>query len=277
MSIETSSDPQQFARFEHDGWNSVSDAYQRHFGRLTIQSVDAVLDAANLVTRARVLDVCCGPGMLAAAAAARGANVSAIDFSAQAIAIARESINGVDFQEADAAALPFDDASFDAVVCGFGLIHLPDPAQALREMNRVLKPGGGIAVSTWQPPSADNGFGLLYAAIKAHANMDLSLPQGPDFFQFSSDARLSAALLETGFVEPVTVLAEQFWTFTDSDGLMACFVEGSVRARGLILGQTDSIRQLIAEQVGSGCEIWRSTDGRYRVPMHALIGRAQKP
>ena len=85
----------------------------------------------------RVLDVCCGPGMISAAAARRGAQIVGLDFSAAAVDIARASVPAAEFHEGDAQNLPFDDSSFDAVVCGFGIIHLPDPQRGLAEMYRL--------------------------------------------------------------------------------------------------------------------------------------------
>ncbi len=73
MSIESSNDPQSFNKFEHDGWEVVSRGYVQHFSKLTSQSTVAVLDAADVKSGDQILDVCTGPGILAAAAIARGA------------------------------------------------------------------------------------------------------------------------------------------------------------------------------------------------------------
>ena len=146
MTIETSTQPEAFARFEHEGWEQVSAAYDQSFGRLTPQSAEALLDAAGVDGDTSLLDVCCGPGMVAEAAVARGANVTGLDFSAAAIALAGSRVEEARFVEGDAQALPFDANHFDAAVCGFGLIHLPDAARGLAEMIRVVRPGGRIAV-----------------------------------------------------------------------------------------------------------------------------------
>ena len=137
MTIETSDNPEEFNAFEHDGWETVSQGYQQHFSRLTSQSVNAVLDAAGVDDGMRVLDVCTGPGMIAAAALERGATVTGLDFSAGQIEIARRRVPQAEFVEGDAQNLPYDDDSFDAVVCGYGIIHVPDPQRALQQMVRV--------------------------------------------------------------------------------------------------------------------------------------------
>ena len=78
-----------------------------------------------------------------------GAEVIGLDFSAEAVELARKLVPNGRFQQGDAQALPFPAASFDAVLCGYGLMHLPEPAAALREMLRVLRPGGRASLSVW--------------------------------------------------------------------------------------------------------------------------------
>jgi len=117
--------------------------------------------AAQLVKHARVrggacvLDVCCGTGVVAVTAARLGARVTGLDLTPDLLVRARENteIAGVqiDWHEGDVESLPFDDASFDAVLSQFGHIFAPRPEVALAEMLRVLKPGGTIAFATWPP------------------------------------------------------------------------------------------------------------------------------
>lgn len=276
MNIESSNEPQEFTKFEHEGWETISRGYERHFAPLTSQSVSALLDAAEVGTGASVLDVCCGPGMISAAAVERGAKAVGIDFSSEAINIARSNVESAEFWEGDAQSLSFDDGSFDAVICGFGIIHIPDPKRALAEMHRVLRPGGRLSVSVWEAPGQDNGFGLLFGAIRTHADMEVPIPHGPDFFQFSDSTKLSNALRNTGFHDPSVHIVEQFWKLDAATGLITSIMEGAVRSRGLIMAQTNKVKKSIYKEVEDGMERYRSPDGTYRVPMPALIGSATK-
>jgi ubiquinone/menaquinone biosynthesis C-methylase UbiE len=276
MSIESSSDPDGFVELEHSGWEAASQGYERHFAGLTRQSVNALLDAAGVTSGKHLLDLCCGPGMIAAAATVLGARATGVDFSAAVVRIAASMVAAADFHEGDAQSLAFPDEHFDAVVCGFGIIHLSDPQRALTEMHRVLKPGGRVALSVWEPPNPSIGFGLIYGAIRAHANMDVGLPHGPDFFQFSDSAKLSEALLETGFSNPSVDRVPQTWEFGEAHGLVTGIMEGAVRARALMTAQTTNVQQSIENAIDAGMELYASADGLYRVPMPALIGSAQK-
>ncbi len=276
MTIEKSNQPRAFADFEHAGWEAVSDGYARHFVPLTRQAVDPTLDAAGVAGGMAVLDACCGPGVIASAALARGANVTGLDFSAEVVALARRDVAGAEFHQGDVQALPFADDRFDAVVCGYGIIHVPDPARALGELCRVLKPGGRLAVSVWEPPLPGNGFGLLFGAIRRHGDLDVPLPHGPDFFQFSDAEKLAAALAEAGLREPRVERVEQYWQFAGERGLIDGIMEGAVRARGLILAQAEEVRERIFAEIVAGMAPFASAGGGYRLPMPALVGSGCK-
>ena len=103
--------------------------------------------AADTVVRPgdAVLDACCGTGDLAIAAERAGGRVTGLDFSEQMLVRARAKSDGVEWVLGDVTALPFDDASFDAVTVGFGIRNVPDLDVGLAELARVLRPGGRVA------------------------------------------------------------------------------------------------------------------------------------
>lgn len=106
----------------------------------------------------RILDIAAGTGTSSAALAAHGAHVTAADFSEGMLAEGRKRQAGnplIEFVQADAMQLPFDDDSFDAATISYGLRNISDPRQALAEMHRVVKPGGRVVVNEFStPPSA---------------------------------------------------------------------------------------------------------------------------
>ena len=176
------------------------------------------------------------------------------------------------FLEGDAQALPFADASFDAVVCGYGIIHCPDPEKALAEMARVLRPEGRAAVSVWAAPAPDNGFGLFLGALKNHGRLDVDLPHGPDLFQFSEPARLEAALGAAGLKDPGTRGVAQTWHLARPQDMMPAFLEGTVRTRALFAGQTETAQAAIVSTVEEALRRFQAGPGGYKLPMPALVG-----
>jgi len=136
----------------------------------TLQIVgEALCEAADLQSGADVLDVACGNGNASLAAARRFCQVTGIDYVPALLAraaerAAAERLNAT-FREGDAEYLPFADASFDYVLSTFGVMFAPDQAQAAREMLRVCKPGGRIAIASWTP----EGFlGELLRAVSRY-------------------------------------------------------------------------------------------------------------
>jgi demethylmenaquinone methyltransferase / 2-methoxy-6-polyprenyl-1,4-benzoquinol methylase len=94
----------------------------------------------------RVLDACCGTGDLAVEAERRGGRVVGLDFSERMLERARKKSGAIEWVRGDALALPFEDGTFDAATVGFGVRNLADLESGLRELARVLRPGGKLAV-----------------------------------------------------------------------------------------------------------------------------------
>jgi demethylmenaquinone methyltransferase/2-methoxy-6-polyprenyl-1,4-benzoquinol methylase len=123
----------------YDAMNRVMTAgLDRRWRRITVEQVVRPGD--------RVLDACCGTGDLAVAARARGADVVGLDFSERMLERAREKAPAVEWVRGDMLALPFEDASFDAVTVGFGVRNVEDLDGGLRELRRVLRPGGRLGI-----------------------------------------------------------------------------------------------------------------------------------
>ena len=165
-----------FKAFEAEGWTRKAKTYDRLTGRATARFVVPLLEAAGVESGTRLLDVACGPGHLAAAAAAKGAKPVGLDAAEGMVAVARARYAEIEFQRGDAERLPFGDASFDAVVAGFVVNHLPCPERALAEFARVVRPGGRVAVTVWDRPGRMRLLGVLGEAVEAHRGRARSGP-----------------------------------------------------------------------------------------------------
>jgi SAM-dependent methyltransferase len=147
---------------------------------------EAVLEAAGVGAGTRVLDVGCGTGLTLVLAAARGAVPSGLDVTPELLAIARERLPGADLAEGDMEALPFADATFDAVLGVNAFQFAGDPVRALAEAARVVRPGGIVAASLFAAPERSQST-VVHEALSAlvppareeeHAPYALSGPNG---------------------------------------------------------------------------------------------------
>jgi len=269
---------QSFGDFELAGWEDEATAreYDRHLSIVTTQSIGALLDDGGVQAGCRVLDIATGAGYVAAAIAERGGQPVGIDFSATQVRMAQRRYPQIPFEQGDAEALPFESASFDAVVSAFGLCHLPNPDRALREAFRVLNSGGHIAFSVWDVPERVVAFGAVYTAIRQHGSMDVGLPAGPNFFLFSNPDESIKALRNAGFESPTFRRVPQTWRTSTPDELFDIVSTGTVRAAATLRAQTTEARQAIRTAVRQVISTYRRDDG-YEVPMPAVVASAVKP
>lgn len=235
-----------FTQFEHDGWSQAAEDYHRFFSPVTGRVADPLLDAAQVTGGSTVLDVATGTGQVAARAAARGAAVVGVDIAEPMVALAARFNPGLDFRSADARDLPFEDGAFTAVVANFLLPHLGNHQVAMREMTRVLRTGGWLALSTWDLPERVAVLGLVVAAVaEAGAAAPEGLPAGPPFFAYSTDDALTGLLRGAG-LRDVDVRCLSFThQVPTAQALWDGVLEGTVRTSALVKSQPPRVQRRI--------------------------------
>jgi SAM-dependent methyltransferase len=239
-------DADAFNAFEADGWERQAPTYDHFFGRLTSRLVDPLLDAADVAPGKRVLDVATGPGYAAAKATERGASVVGVDIAPAMIQLARQRHPDIEFGQADAEALPFEDGSFDAVISNFVVPHLGRPEHAVNEFVRVLNDGGRLSLTTWDLPERMRLLGVfLDAFTEAGATPPDDLPVGPPFFRYAVDEQF-AALLGGNRLTGIEVRTIGFsHRVASADDLWSGMLTGTVRTSAFLLGQPEQTRREI--------------------------------
>ena len=209
MSVETGTLAPEGVRTMFDRIAPVYDLMNRlmtagldqRWRRLTVEAVVRPGD--------RVLDACCGTGDLAIAAARAGGEVTGLDFSPHMLERARRKSHSVTWVEGDALALPFADGSFDAATVGFGVRTLSDLERGLRELRRVLRAGGRVAVlEITRPKGVLRPFYALWFD-RIVPLLGRVLPGGAAYTYLPASVRrfpgpeeLAAMLADAGFAEP---------------------------------------------------------------------------
>jgi ubiquinone/menaquinone biosynthesis C-methylase UbiE len=173
-----------------------AEAYDRGFAHLSSHTVVPLLALAREGRAPRLLDVGCGTGVVTSAALALGAEVTAVDTDPAMLELTSRRHPYATIRQATLPDLPFEDEKFDATVGNFVINHVADTAKALKELRRVLRPGGTVALTWWKPDemTATNVFADAIAAAE--------VPYEPPVRPFTANdtpQRFTALLTEAGF------------------------------------------------------------------------------
>jgi len=188
-------------RSPHFGREATAQTYRDvHLPRIFAPWAQVLLKVVPPASGEAVLDVATGPGTVARQAAALvgpGGRVVGVDISAAMLGVARsfaveQGAGPIEYVEAPAASMPLPDGGFDVAYCQQGLQHMSDPAAALREIHRVVRSGGRLAVAAW----VQSPFGLFREIVASCGAPD----NGPQPSEFGRGAAaLATALREAGF------------------------------------------------------------------------------
>jgi SAM-dependent methyltransferase len=268
-------DPQAIRAFERAGWQNAAAHYEATFAAATREFAEALLDAAKIGLGTRMLDLCCGTGLLTGGAAARGAIATGLDFSPTMLSVARTTHPSLHFAEGDAEAMPFLGASFDAVVSSFGVHHVPRPNRALAEALRVLRPGGRLVFTTWAAPADNIAWQLLFDAIRLHGDPDAAQAP-PSGGGLASEAAVLRLIRGAGFADAAAETVRREWRLAQPSDLIAALRRGTVRTAALIDAQRPAALIAVGAEIAHRVEAYRR-DGWYCIPLAAILGRGIKP
>jgi ubiquinone/menaquinone biosynthesis C-methylase UbiE len=179
----SSPDTERWKELDAASYDGVAEAFDRHSQRLSGRAAARLAELVQVGARDRVLDVGTGTGLLPfhlAASPAAPASILGIDISAGMIETARRRLRDelrddprVRFERMDAEALTLPDATFDVVLSGFALTHVPRPELAMREIFRVLAPGGRVGIALGSRPPAATGAQIRHAIAEVGRRIEV--------------------------------------------------------------------------------------------------------
>lgn len=265
-----------YREFERSGWERAAAWYADTFEDVSRQFVPALLDSVGISPGCKVLDVACGPGVVAAAAALRGAEVVGVDFSPNMIAEAKRRHPALKFRQGDAEALPFQDGLFDAVVIGFGLHHFPFPGRAVSEAWRVLRRRGRLAFTTWAPPEEHVMHKIVLGAVREAGDTGAALPVAPG--GAVNEISICEQLLKDAGFDQTSIRVEIMKTHVKIDSarhLMEMLVAGTVRLSTTLRSQPSEKTPAICAAIDRQMTPYRDGD-HFRFPVAAILGVGTK-
>jgi ubiquinone/menaquinone biosynthesis C-methylase UbiE len=266
-----------FHEIEHEAWMSRARLYDSMFAAISTQAIDETLKSLGNLQGKRFLDVACGTGHLVAVASERGAISQGVDFAETMIEMARKNYPSGDFRVADATMLPFNDCSFDAATCMFGLSHMENPQVAVNEAFRVLRLGGFYAFALWFGADEGNEFlKIVQDALAAFVKTDVGLPSNWTQLRIANRERCEMVTHQAGFEKPRFRRILIIWPEISGRGVIDLLDTVSVRTKIIVERQPPAVQKQIREFIHAAMES-RRAQGVRSLAWPALLTVVRKP
>lgn len=261
-------------------WAKHADTVRSMFAPIT----RALIEAGGISEGLTVLDVAGGsgePSITISSVAGASGSVICTDAVAEMVATARRearqrTLTNIEFTQCLAESLPFSDQSFDAVVCRLGIMLFPDPATAIREMLRVVKPRGQVSCAVWCGRDSNPFFGVVMDVVSRFIESPPEDPDAPGAFRFAERGKLARLVSQAGAIDVSERLLEfdleapitpkQFWQ-------VRVELSDTLRAKVASLS-SEQLRRVAQDVEAAGRAFF--TDGLIRFPGQVLIVTARK-
>ena len=265
-------------RVQRYGWDLAAEAYARHWHGPLAGVQGELLTLAAPAPGDAVLDVACGTGVVSVAAARAvgpAGRVLGVDLADAMVQASRQRARGLGlgqaaFERMDAEQLQLPDASFDLALCALGLMYVPDSDSALRELHRVLRPGGRVVLAVWGE-RARCGWAPLFGIVDAEVRSEVC----PLFFGLGQGDALARRCASAGLQVILQRRRSDLLDYTDAaDACAAAFSGGPV---ALAWSRFDAtVRERVQTRYLESIAPSRHGLG-YRVPAEYLIVVAERP
>ena len=233
-----------------------------------------LIDGAEVTAGDRVLDVACGTGIVARTAADRTGPtglVVGLDLNEAMLTVARRVRPDLDWRQGDATSLPFPDASFDVALCQSGLMFVQDPAVAVNELARVVRPGGRVAAQVWSSLDRQTAIHPLADAVARHAGPD-AVDLISTYFRLGNRAQLTGLFPQAGLrVIDVRTLPATVRAPTVDD-----YITTEIESTPLIDRISDDIYRRIRAEARGGLARFCDENGRLALPLEAYLVAARR-
>jgi SAM-dependent methyltransferase len=242
-----------------------------------------MLDHARLQPGLRVLELAAGPGetgFLAAELIRPGGSVVCSDATDEMLEVARAraselGIENVEFKRIELEWIDLETASVDVVLCKWGLMFAVDPEAALREVRRVLRPGGAVALAVWDEPPANPWATITTRALVELGHTTQPDPDAPGMFALAPPGLLQNLLQNAGFLEVVVDSVEPPRGFDSVDEYIAETDDLSSMFGDVFDALSDEQRAQVVQRVAELAQPYVGTDGVLRFPARSLVAAAE--
>ncbi len=280
-------DAEKYKNTTHDQWQAAAEAWYQWSPTLKQwlgNATDKMLDMAGIAAGHRVLDIAAGAGEQSITAAKKvgpSGYVLATDISANILAYAKQmaqeaGLTNIETKVMDGENLALQDQSFDAVISRVGLIYFPDQQKALKEMLRVLKPGGKVAAIVYATPEKNAFFSLPVSIIRKRANLPPPLPGQPGPFSLGAPGTIEKAFSQAGFIHVESVHIDSPLLLSSAKEFIR-FAKASFGAlHQMMSGLPESEKESVWKEIEQELQQFES-DAGFKGPCEMIVAVGEKP
>ncbi|HUR65580.1 MAG TPA: class I SAM-dependent methyltransferase [Chitinophagaceae bacterium] len=280
-------DPVKYKNTTHDQWQSAAEAWYRWSPTLKQwlgKATEKMLDMAGVSSGHRVLDIAAGAGEQSITTARKVGPIGyvlATDISANILAYAKEmakkeGLANIDTKIMDGENLQLEDGTFDAVISRVGLIYFPDQQKALKEMLRVLKPGGKVAAIVYSTPDKNKFFSLPVSIIRNRAKLPPPLPGQPGPFSLGAEGVIEKAFSDAGFRNIKAEYVDSPLELSSAKECVRFEKESFGALHQMMSGLSDSEKASVWQEIETELSKFES-GGKFTGPCEMLVAVGDKP
>lgn len=280
-------DPVKYKNTTHDQWQAAAEAWYRWSPTLNQwlgKATDTMLEMAGISTGHRVLDIAAGAGEQSITAARKvglSGYVLATDISANILEYAKQiaqqaGISTIETRVMDGENLTLDDDSFDAVISRVGLIYFPDQQKALKEMLRVLKPGGKVAAIVYSTPETNKFFSVPVSIIRNRAKLPPPLPGQPGPFSLGAAGVIDTAFAQAGFINVTSTFVDSPLRLPSAKECVQFEKESFGALHQMLSGLSESDKESVWEEIERELQQFETADG-FIGPCEMVVAVGEKP
>ncbi len=280
-------EPEHYKTTTREQWQTAAEAWHRWHPTLKTwlgPATDLMLDMAQVKEGHRILDIAAGAGEQSITAAKRvGPNgyVLATDLAPKilefALELARENgLNNIEIQEMDGENLTLADNSFDTIISRVGLIFFPDQQKALKEMLRVVKPGGFVAAIVYSTVDKNKFFSTPVSIIRRRAQLPPPLAGQPGPFSLGNEGGLDNAFKQAGFVNVESKFVDAPVLMETAKDCVRFEYESFAALHQMLGGLSDEEKAAAWQEIEDELSKFETENG-FSGPCELVVGVGQKP
>lgn len=264
-------DPIKYKNTTHDQWQAAEAWYRWSptLNQWLEKATDKMLEMADIATGQHVLDIAAGAGEQSITAAKKvgpSGYVLATDISSNILEYAKQmaqqaGIDNIHTRVIDGENLTVEDETFDAVISRVGLIYFPDQQKALKEMLRVLKPGGKVAAIVYSTPEKNKFFSVPVSIIRNRAKLPPPLPGQPGPFSLGAEGIIEKAFSQAGFKNVKSELVDSPLRLSSAKECVRFEKESFGALHQMISSLSDSEKESVWEEIERELQTFESETG----------------